>query len=114
MALRRRQYEIETMLDSLQSSSSSNSTIDISKLSLDLKQLKSFVREKLEAHNQAFHPVWGQLFKAGFQESRFAHQIADYACVYTSRASNLGLSSPRRVYRPVRDKMPHDHFIEGL
>ena len=38
----------------------------------------------------------------------------DYACMYTSRASNLGLVSPQRPFRPVRDKMPHDHFLEGL
>jgi len=34
--------------------------------------------------------------------------------MYTSRASNLGLVSPRRNHRPVRDKMAHEHFIEGL
>lgn len=55
-----------------------------------------------------------QLFKAGFQDSRISKQIKDFACIYTSKASNLGLVSSLRPFRPPRDKMPHDHIIEGL
>lgn len=32
--------------------------------------------------------------------------------MYTSRASNLGLVSPLRPFRPIRDRLPHDHFLE--
>ena len=42
----------------------------------------------------------------------FPLQIKDYACLYTSRASNLGLVSPMRPFRPIRDMMPHDHILE--
>lgn len=55
-----------------------------------------------------------QLFKAGFQESRISKQIKDFACIYTSKASNLGNVSPFRPFRPTRGKMPHDHLLEGL
>ncbi len=44
--------------------------------------------ENMQFHN-LFHPVWGQLFKAGHQDSRFAQQVSSYACIYTSRPSNL-------------------------
>lgn len=37
------------------------------------------VREKhralLAQHHERFHPVWGQLLKTGYQNSRFAHQV---------------------------------------
>ena len=36
------------------------------------------------------------------------YQIADYACLYTSRASNLGNVSPEKPYRAGRDILPHD------
>ena len=43
----------------------------------------------LEARHESFHPLWGQLFKAGHQNSRWAQQVQDYACLYTSHATNL-------------------------
>lgn len=83
-------------------------------LTKQLSELKPIVRAKLIDFDANFHPRWGQLFKAGFQESRIAKQIKDFACLYTSKASNLGLISPKRPLRPVRDKMPHDHIIDGI
>lgn len=32
-------------------------------------------RALLKAHHDQFHPVWGQLMKTGYQNSRYAHQI---------------------------------------
>jgi 5'-nucleotidase len=141
LALRREQFVLETRLDKVKSATSPElagvhaakgtavlpvgTVAKTATTSADLLDeikileeriafLKASIREKLEAYNSAFHPEWGPLFKAGFQESRFALQINDYACMYTSRASNLGLVSPQRPFRPVRDKMPHDHYLEGL
>ena len=41
--------------------------------------LAAQVREKhralLAQHHERFHPVWGQLLKTGYQNSRFAHQV---------------------------------------
>ena len=65
-------------------------------------------REKTRTLHRAFHPVWGQLMKAGSQNSRFAHQLERYACLYTSHARNLVAYSPRKTYRGQSDFMPHD------
>jgi hypothetical protein len=37
----------------------------------------------LEARHESFHPYWGQLFKAGNQNSRWAQQVGDYACPFS-------------------------------
>lgn len=37
--------------------------------------LRTEIRIKLVTYNRAFHPKWGPLFRAGFQESRFALQV---------------------------------------
>uniref|UniRef100_A0A7N0VC80 5'-nucleotidase domain-containing protein 4 n=2 Tax=Kalanchoe fedtschenkoi TaxID=63787 RepID=A0A7N0VC80_KALFE len=66
-----------------------------------------------ECH-QKFHKVWGQLMKAGCQNSRFAHQVERFACLYTSQVSNLGLYSPDKYYRPSEDFMPHEFDIFAL
>ncbi|TXG52221.1 hypothetical protein EZV62_021390 [Acer yangbiense] len=67
-------------------------------------------------HNihQKFHKAWGQLMKTGYQNSRFAHQVERFACLYTSHVSNLSLYSPDKYYRPSEDYMPHEFDIIPL
>jgi DNA-binding SARP family transcriptional activator len=47
-------------------------------------------------HHQAFHPIWGQLLKTGYQNSRYGHQIDRFACLYTSHVSAGGVECWRR------------------
>eukprot|EP01039_Chlorochromonas_danica_P007712 gene7712-8519_t len=77
------------------------------------EQLKKLVQKTNEEYNRRFNRYWGQLFKAGHQDSRFAKQVMDYACLYTSRATNLGTISPNRPFRPMQDFLPHDRLIIG-
>ncbi|XP_022962347.1 5'-nucleotidase domain-containing protein 4 isoform X2 [Cucurbita moschata] len=63
-----------------------------------------------ECHRQ-FHGVWGQLMKTGYQNSRFAHQVERFACLYSSQVTNLSLYSPDKYYRPSEDFMPHEFGI---
>ncbi|KAI8005523.1 Cytosolic purine 5'-nucleotidase [Camellia lanceoleosa] len=88
------------------------------KLSSELEKLES-QREKVRlSHQQSqrechqkFHKVWGQLMKTGYQNSRFAHQVERFACLYTSQVTNLSLYSPDKYYRPSEDFMPHEFDI---
>ncbi|KAJ8450707.1 hypothetical protein Cgig2_021179 [Carnegiea gigantea] len=63
-----------------------------------------------ECHRK-FHKIWGQLMKTGYQNSRFAHQVERFACLYTSQVTNLSLYSPDKYYRPSEDFMPHEFGI---
>jgi HAD superfamily 5'-nucleotidase-like hydrolase len=66
------------------------------------------LREKLREYHRRFHPIWGQIFKTGYQNSRFAQQVEVYACLYTSRLTNLLPYPPSRMFQSTRDYMPHD------
>ncbi|WP_394826876.1 HAD-IG family 5'-nucleotidase [Pendulispora albinea] len=55
-----------------------------------------------------FHPFWGSLLKEASEESSFGAQVEEYACVYTSRVSNLLAYSPQQHYRGARDVMAHE------
>ncbi len=55
-----------------------------------------------------FHPFWGSLLKEGTEESSFGAQVEEYACVYTSRVSNLLAYSPQQHFRGARDVMAHE------
>lgn len=48
---------------------------DINTLETGIVQLKDVTKRKNIAFDSAFHPMWGQLFKAGFQESRISKQV---------------------------------------
>ncbi|PKA47490.1 hypothetical protein AXF42_Ash020660 [Apostasia shenzhenica] len=91
------------------------------KLSTQLKDFES-QRDIVRHHHQQmqrefhqeFHKIWGQLMKTGFQNSRFAHQVERFACLYTSQVTNLSLYSPDKYYRPSEDFMPHEFDILGI
>ncbi|ONM09856.1 Cytosolic purine 5-nucleotidase [Zea mays] len=71
-------------------------------------------QEAQRQHHQKFHKVWGQLMKTGYQNSRFAHQVERFACLYSSQVTNFGLYSPDKYYRPSEDYMPHEFDVLGL
>ena len=60
--------------------------------------------------HEDFHPVWGQLLKAGHQNSKWAQQVETYACLYTSRVTNLAYTMPDTRFRVYSDMMPHDRY----
>lgn len=67
------------------------------------------LRETLREYHRRFHPVWGQVFRTGYQNSRFAQQVEVYACLYTGRLTNLLPYPPARMYQSSRDFMSHDN-----
>ncbi|HCF57238.1 MAG TPA: HAD family hydrolase, partial [Myxococcales bacterium] len=65
--------------------------------------------DKLEALiEEGYNSHWGLLFKEGNENSRFGEQVEQYACIYTSRVSNLLHYSPLQYFRSGRDYMPHE------
>ncbi|PNY04171.1 cytosolic purine 5'-nucleotidase-like protein [Trifolium pratense] len=86
-----------------------NSKLD--ELKLEREIVLSSHQEALRKLHQKFHEPWGQLMKTGYQNSRFAHQVERFACLYTSQVSNLGLLSLDKYYRPSEDFMQHEFGI---
>lgn len=98
--------------DQAQEQGESGSRNDVVDLLLNLREqrdaLKMRHRSLLQQHHETFHPIWGQLFKTGYQNSRYAHQIERFACLYTSHVSNLMFYSPLKSYRGRVDSMAHE------
>ncbi|XP_022144231.1 5'-nucleotidase domain-containing protein 4 isoform X2 [Momordica charantia] len=83
-------------------------------LESEREQVRLSHQEVLRECHQQFHGVWGQLMKTGYQNSRFAHQVERFACLYSSQVTNLSLYSPDKYYRPSEDFMPHEFGIIPL
>lgn len=117
--MRTLQYDLDELADQHRLQISEGKDTDDERLRRDLEEyvanqvkLKEILRQETLAFHHLFHPSWGQLFKAGYQDSRFAQQVSSYACLYTSRASNLASMSSQRSFRPVRDITAHDLLLE--
>lgn len=75
------------------------------------RTLRETMRSHLREYHRKFHPIWGEIMKTGYQNSRFAAQVENYACLYTSRLTNLRFYSPEKTFRGANDTMPHDQNI---
>ncbi|MFO0609614.1 MAG: HAD-IG family 5'-nucleotidase [Polyangiales bacterium] len=73
-----------------------------------LRELDGAARLLRREVDAAHHPYWGSLFKQGAELSSFGDQVEEYACLYTSRVSNLGLYPASYFFRSPRDVMPHE------
>lgn len=80
----------------------------IDRLRAQLRELDAERGELDDALDQAFHPFWGSVFKAGAEVSSFGSQVEQYAGIYTSRASNLAQYSPMHYFQSPRHRMPHE------
>jgi len=81
----------------------------------DLERVRRSLREAAQIADtlerdveEGFNPFWGLLFKEGNENSRFGQQVEQYACIYTSRVSNLLYYSPMQYFRSPRDLMAHE------
>ncbi len=73
-----------------------------------LRDANERVEELQRSLEAGLNPYWGLTFKEGNENSRFAEQIEVYACIYTSRVSNLVFYSPMQYFRSPRAAMPHE------
>lgn len=80
----------------------------LAQLEAKIVDLNEEVAVSIRENHEGFHPVWGQLLKAGHQNSKWAQQVETYACLYTSRVTNLAFTTPETCFRVFSDMMPHD------
>ena len=71
-------------------------------------KLNMRISELLNTYKNYFNPFWGEVLRAGSDESRFADQMERYACIYMTRVSDLYDYSPKTYFRPQRRIMPHE------
>jgi hypothetical protein len=70
-------------------------------------QIETSLDARAEQVDAAFNPFWGSVFAEGTDASMFGAQLEEYACIYTSRVSNLLFVSPARYFRAPHGAMPH-------
>ncbi|MGA1781516.1 MAG: 5'-nucleotidase domain-containing protein, partial [Planctomycetota bacterium] len=76
-----------------------------------MKTLNQFIRQRERLRSRlslATNPHWGSLFRAGNELTYYGRQLEDFACTYTSRATNLSFYPPNHYFRSAMDYLPHE------
>jgi len=81
---------------------------ELNNLFNEIEKVNGNISDLLEQHRQFFNPYWGEMMRAGLEESRFADQVEKYACIYMTKVSDLIEYSPRTYFRPERRVLPHE------
>ncbi len=81
---------------------------ELNTLFTEIDKVNSTISELLEQHKKFFNPYWGEMMRAGLEESRFADQVEKYACIYMTKVADLISYSPRTYFRPFRRVLPHE------
>ena len=80
----------------------------INKYFAQIEVINSKISELLEEYRKHFNPHWGQMMRAGQEESRFADQVEKYACIYMAKVADLLAYSPKTYFRPAKRVLPHE------
>lgn len=81
---------------------------EINKLFAEIEKINEEISILLEDYKKFFNPHWGELMRAGQEESRMADQVEKYACVYMAKVSDLLAHSPKTYFRPAKRVLPHE------
>lgn len=88
-----------------------DATVDekrISELQEMITEIDTQISQLIKKQQSLYNPNWGQLMRAGNEESYFAYQMERYACVYMSKISDLFDLSPRTYFRAPRRPLSHE------
>jgi len=80
----------------------------ISALQDHIAAIDTNISQLIKKQQALYNPNWGQLMRAGNEESYFAYQMERYACVYMSKISDLLELSPRTYFRAPRRPLSHE------
>jgi HAD superfamily 5'-nucleotidase-like hydrolase len=72
------------------------------------KQISTLIKKQ----QSFFNPHWGEVMRAGNEESYFANQVDRFACIYMAKLSDLFEMSPRTYFRAPRRPLAHELMLD--
>jgi HAD superfamily 5'-nucleotidase-like hydrolase len=80
----------------------------IDQLQDEITAIDTQISQLIKKQQALYNPNWGQLMRAGNEESYFAYQMERYACIYMSKVENIFSLSPRTYFRAARRPLSHE------
>jgi HAD superfamily 5'-nucleotidase-like hydrolase len=82
----------------------------IDTLQKQISEIDAQISGHIKIQQSMYNSHWGQLMRAGNEESYFAHQVDRFACVYMPKISDLLDLSPRTYFRAPRRPLSHEIY----
>ncbi len=82
---------------------------EIETLQKSISEIDTQISQLIKKQQGLYNIHWGQLMRAGNEESYFAYQLDRYACVYMTQLGDLLELSPRTYFRAPRRSLSHEH-----
>lgn len=82
----------------------------IEPLQKTISEIDAQISQLIKKQHSMYNSNWGQLMRAGNEESYFAYQLDRYACVYMEKLGDLLELSPRTYFRAIRRPLAHEAF----
>jgi hypothetical protein len=73
-----------------------------------ISEIDAQISQLIKKQQSMYNANWGQLMRAGNEESYFAYQLDRYACVYMEKLGDLLDLSPRTYFRAPRRPLAHE------
>jgi HAD superfamily 5'-nucleotidase-like hydrolase len=89
---------------------SANNDARIDSLQKTISEIDGQISGLIKKQQSLYNQHWGQLMRAGNEESYFAYQVDRYACVYMAKLGDLLALSPRTYFRAPRRPLSHEIF----
>lgn len=90
-----------------------NNSVEDSKiesLQKTISEIDGNISVLIKKQQALYNAHWGQLMRAGNEESYFAYQVDRYACIYMAKLSDLLELSPRTYFRAPRRPLSHEIY----
>lgn len=80
----------------------------INELQTQIAEIDAQIATLLKEQSRFYNPKWERVFRAGAEESYFAHQVDRFACIYMEKLGDLLEHSPMTYFRANRRLLAHD------
>lgn len=100
-----------TLVDSISSKIESGREVDENRnqeIQSQITELDRTISGLIKKQQAMFNPHWGEIMRAGNEESYFANQVDRFACIYMAKLGDLLEMSPRTYYRANRRPLAHE------
>lgn len=81
---------------------------DTAKLIQTVQAIDNEIKLLIRQQQSVYNPLWGEVMRAGIEESYFAYQMERFACIYMSKLMDLLHLCPRSYFRSSRRLLAHD------
>lgn len=114
-ALMQKKIPIEVVLDELISEQiEKGNKMHEQKIQDLLGQINSMdktISNKIKELQKIYNSYWGEVMRAGIEESYFGYQVDRFACIYMSKLTDFLNMSPRTYFRSLRKPLAHDRHV---